>query len=155
MTILILGRFNLTAHISRSFSSYIWWVGIVLKSVDSCTNIPLHFRFYIDAYKTLHQVYNIHFTSYLFPNVWCDAQLYIVNVGAHNIIYLVTGFLSPFKPLMFWWWTLRLLVLSFTAEFTLTYEGGLSLKSGQKLVMELSYWLWMLLCSSLKMSLIT
>jgi len=39
MTILILGKFNLTAHIRRSFSLHIRWVGIVLKSTESCTNI--------------------------------------------------------------------------------------------------------------------
>ena len=42
--------------------------------------------------------------------------------------------------------------LSFKGEFTLMYEGELSLKPGLKLVMELSYWLRMLESSKLKMS---
>jgi hypothetical protein len=79
----MLGRCYLTGHISRSFLLQIWWIEIVFKSIDSCI-ISIHLRFYTDAKKIWYPVYYIQLTSYPFPNLSGDAQLYTVNVRAQS-----------------------------------------------------------------------
>jgi len=43
----------------------------------------------------------IQLTSYLFPNILSDVWLYTVNVGAQNIVYLITGLFFPLSLLCF------------------------------------------------------